>query len=335
MKKKITSIVIALFMAMTAVAAPVSANETASSKTVTINGAKYNKTKTTLLEVPDGTKGTFKIAGGTKVIAKGAFYRCDKITSVYIPKSVKKIQDSAFMFNDSLKKFTVNKSNPYFCAYKGVLYNKKKTVLIKYPDAKGNSYTTPKTVKTINSYAITAIRYEKEPLNVYLSKNVTTLKPWAIYMKDGPTTSVPKNVKKIGEGNFFGTVTYCTKGSTAEKYLKKNELAYATSLDGELALKTTAQGKQKIKISYKPVYSKYADEWDINYDMDHTTGYQIYMKEPGSSKYKLAKTTSKTTCTFKGLKKGKTYQFKVRPYRNMGDSKIYGTFTKAKKVKAK
>ena len=63
-------------------------------------------------------------------------------------------------------------------------------------------------------------------------------------------------------------------------------------------------------------------------------GYVVYMKT-NSGKYKLVKTIKKAKtvkCVLK-LKKGKKYSFKVRAYKLNEGNKVYGTYSKIKKVK--
>ena len=52
---------------------------------------------------------------------------------------------------------------------------------------------------------------------------------------------------------------------------------------------------------------------------------------PGQGKKVITKTTTKTSCTIKKLKKKKTYKIYVRAYNKAG----YGKWSKAKKVTVK
>ncbi len=67
------------------------------------------------------------------------------------------------------------------------------------------------------------------------------------------------------------------------------------------------------------------------------SGYEVYMKT-GKGKYKkvgTVKGASKKTFTKKGLKKNKTYTFKVRAYKGSGKSKAVSRYTAEKTVKMK
>lgn len=65
-----------------------------------------------------------------------------------------------------------------------------------------------------------------------------------------------------------------------------------------------------------------------------TVGYVVYMKT-NSGKFKLVKTIKKAKtvkCVIK-LKKGNKYSFKVRAYKLDGETKVYGAYSKVKKIK--
>jgi hypothetical protein len=64
----------------------------------------------------------------------------------------------------------------------------------------------------------------------------------------------------------------------------------------------------------------------------NATGYAVYMKKPGSS-YKLVKKVSGTTYTAKGLKKKKTYGFKIKAYAKAGKTTLEAGFSAAKSCK--
>ncbi len=95
------------------------------------NGVVFNKNKTRLVVYPQGKK-----------------------DSCYtIPNTVAEIEywgEQGFDGNKHLKSINTNASNPNLTSVNGVLFNKDKTILIRYPEGKdGTSYTIPSTVKTI------------------------------------------------------------------------------------------------------------------------------------------------------------------------------------------
>ena len=58
------------------------------------------------------------------------------------------------------------------------------------------------------------------------------------------------------------------------------------------------------------------------------------MKSP-NGKFKLIKATSSSSYTYKKLTSKKTYQFKVRAYKKVGNKKVYSSYSSTKKVKSK
>ena len=82
-----------------------------------------------------------------------AFYSCQKLASVSIPATVKKIGDRAFQECFELKEIEVDENNANYSSLDGVLYNKKETLLIRYPAGKDEDFTVPNTVTTIGDDA--------------------------------------------------------------------------------------------------------------------------------------------------------------------------------------
>ncbi|MBR4248529.1 MAG: leucine-rich repeat domain-containing protein [Verrucomicrobia bacterium] len=96
------------------------------------NGVLFNKNKTILIQYPIGKEES----------------------SYIIPDSVKEIEVSAFNECSSLTSITVNPSNTKFSSEEGVLFDKDKTTLIKYPIGKEEkSYTIPNSVTKIEDSA--------------------------------------------------------------------------------------------------------------------------------------------------------------------------------------
>lgn len=57
------------------------------------------------------------------------------------------------------------------------------------------------------------------------------------------------------------------------------------------------------------------------------SGYQIYRATSSTDKYSLVSTISGTSYTNTGLTTGKTYYYKVRAYKIVGNSKVYGSYS--------
>ncbi|MBN2864911.1 MAG: leucine-rich repeat domain-containing protein [Thiotrichales bacterium] len=118
------------------------------------------------------------IPNSVTTIEEFAFALCTGLTSIIIPNSVKTIGLKAFEFCNGLTSFGVAVDNSNYSSQDGVLFNKAKTELIKYPSKKaGISYEIPNSVKTVAKYAFD------------ICMGLTSV-------------TIPNSVTTIGEGGF-------------------------------------------------------------------------------------------------------------------------------------
>ena len=90
------------------------------------------------------------LGNGVTSIEDEAFCDCSGLTSITIPDSVTNIGYYAFEGCTGLKSINVASDNDCFSSNNGVLFNKEKTELIKYPEGKSEtSYTIPNSVTSI------------------------------------------------------------------------------------------------------------------------------------------------------------------------------------------
>ena len=89
-----------------------------------------------------------------KEIATGAFSGTS-LTQISIPKSVTKIGGCAFNGCSKLTAITVEEGSKSFSDEDGVLFNKSKSEIVRFPEGKyiEGSYDIPRSVKTVNEYA--------------------------------------------------------------------------------------------------------------------------------------------------------------------------------------
>lgn len=152
-----------------------------------LDGVLFDKNKTNLLLYPDG-----------------------KIGSCIIPNSVISLGLTAFDGCMGLKEFIIDKSNAQFSSVDGVMFNKDKTALIRYPGGKAGSYSIPDTVISINSSAFRSCTVLN---NVIIPSSVTSIRSSAFYGCTGLTSmSIPNSVTQIDSGAFagctgFGSIT--------------------------------------------------------------------------------------------------------------------------------
>ena len=85
-------------------------------------------------------------------IGTQAFAGNNELTTFNLPASVTTIGDQFLGACDKLEKITVDGNNPNFCSVDGVMFNKNKKELWRYPQVKaGTSYTIPSTVEVLKT----------------------------------------------------------------------------------------------------------------------------------------------------------------------------------------
>ena len=141
------------------------------------------------------------IGEGTQIIGSNAFFGCYGLVSVSIPQSVTSIGENAFYACSALVSITVNASNANYSSEDGVLFDKGKTVLIKYPQMKaGTTYTIPDTVVSI---ALNAFLGCSKPTSISIPNNVQSIGEKAFYNCAGVTTvTIGTGVTSIGNQAF-------------------------------------------------------------------------------------------------------------------------------------
>ncbi len=143
--------------------------------------------------------------GGYPVVSMGAaFNSCRRITSIIIPKNVRSISNAGFNGCDNLKSITVDSSNQYYSSEDGVLYNKDKTELIRYPIGKtATEFTIPNSVKSIAEYAFSyCSSYGFK--NITIPNSVTNIGDYA-FRESSLLTSIiiPDSVTSMGYMAFY------------------------------------------------------------------------------------------------------------------------------------
>ena len=136
-------------------------------------------------------------------IGRYAFYGCSGLTSITIPNSVTTIEYLAFRNCTGLTSINVASGNNYYSDNNGVLFNKKKTELIRYPEGKSQtSYTIPDSVTSIGYYAFT---YCTGLTSITIPNSVTSIGYEAFADCTGLTSiTIPNSVTSIGRYAFYG-----------------------------------------------------------------------------------------------------------------------------------
>ena len=190
------------------------------------NGVLFNKKKTELIRYPQGKSQTsYTIPDSVTSIGDWAFDGCTRLTSITIPNSVTSIGDSAFEYCTRLTSITIPDSvtsigdwafdgctgltsinvasdnNNYYSGNNGVLFNKKKTELIRYPQGKSQtSYTIPDSVTSIEDWAFDGCT---RLTSITIGNSVTSIGRKAFQGCTGLTSiTIPNSVTSIEESAF-------------------------------------------------------------------------------------------------------------------------------------
>ena len=136
-------------------------------------------------------------------IGNGAFEDCTGLTSITIPNSVESIGHDAFLGCTGLTSINVARGNNYYSGNNGVLFNKKKTELIRYPEGKSQtSYTIPNSVTSIGEMAFLCCT---GLTSITILDSVTSIGACAFADCTGLTSiTIPDSVTSIGYGTFDG-----------------------------------------------------------------------------------------------------------------------------------
>lgn len=220
------------------------------------DGILFNKDKTELIRYPEEKEGEsynipdsvtaiaddafrgcdrlkdISIPSGLERIGAGAFILCYSLDSVHIPESVTEIGPEAFTTCSLLREFEVAQGNAFYTSQDGVLFNKDKTVLIRYPEAKADqTYCIPESVIIVEASAFSGNQFLS---TVTIPDGVTTLGASAFHGDDALTSIVlPESVTDLGAYAFFGcralTSVTISNGITA---LEVSTFGRCTSLTG-------------------------------------------------------------------------------------------------------
>lgn len=186
------------------------------------------------------------------------------ISSITIPARVSYIDETAFSESYSLETIIVDITNPYYSSSHGVLFNKDKTKILRYPIAnKFPTYNVPEGVTEIGRAFSNCKNLEK----VYLPDGVTKIDDSAfedsgitsITLPDGlknigryafnyciflKTITIPDSVTNIGSGAFNNTEWYDNKPDKSVIYAGKIAYKYK----GEMPANTKLVIKDGTKI---------------------------------------------------------------------------------------
>ncbi|MCM1364028.1 MAG: leucine-rich repeat protein [Ruminococcus sp.] len=144
---------------------------------------------------------SINIIYGVTYVGAFAFYGCNNLRSIKIPKSLQHIKWDAFTDCCNLANIFIEDDNNIYLSDNGVLFNYDKSTLIKYPQGKTFiEYIVPNTVKMIGSGAF---KDNSTLVSVILPDSITNIGTSAFYScRNLSSITIPRTVKKIGRNAF-------------------------------------------------------------------------------------------------------------------------------------
>ena len=216
------------------------------------------------------------------------------------------------------------------------------TATVKITGVEAEGYTgTKKVTFKIRPAKVTAkvtnVKYNQQKVTW---KKVTGATSYKVYRS---TTGKSGSFKLVKTVKASADRVYNSKNLKPGKmYYYKVKAVRAQKVNGKT---TNYNGIEAAAVKLKPVLYKGSIKSLKNTSSKAATikwagtngahGYKIYRSATGKSgSFKLVKTTKLVkTYTDKNLKKGKTYYYKVRAYRNVDGKVVYGAYSDAKAVK--
>ncbi len=135
-------------------------------------------------------------------LSSSAFDNCNAITDFFVGGNINNFENNNILSSKTLVNITVSENNQYFSSKDGVLFNKEKTTLIRYPIAKADTnYTVPDTVTEISNSAFSKV---KAIQNVTIPDRVLQIGRYAFnYCENLEYVHMSKSTNTIGEYAFW------------------------------------------------------------------------------------------------------------------------------------
>ena len=196
--------------------------EIPSSLTIIRDNTFHNCRSLTNITIPEGVtsigeyafKGcssltSIEIPSSVTSIGSWAFNSCQSLTNIKIPERVMSIGHGAFYECRSLTGINVEENNQNYCSEDGVLFNKDKTKIIRYPEGKhGSQYVIPNSVTSIGDYAFWMC---SSLTSIEVPSSVTSIESGAFRECSRLTSiEIPSSVTSIKDQAFY----FCTRLTT-------------------------------------------------------------------------------------------------------------------------
>lgn len=337
------------------------------------DGVLFDKNKTKLIQYPIGNKRiAYDIPNGVKSFGDCAFDSCSTLKNITIPDSVTSIGWGVFSGSTSLTNIDVSENNLNYSSYEGVLFNKNKTELIKYPIGnERTSYNIPAGVINFGDVFSDC----KNLVNITIPNSVTNIGVGAFWQcANLASITITNSVTSIGNYAFYdcknlkdiyyyGTQSEWNNisvGSNNEYFINAT-IHFSSAPTPTPAPAPTptpspaptpaptqpiATPNATVKAVSKPKSAKFKKvksakkavsvEWK---KVSGVKGYQIQVatdkKFKKNKKTATVKKQKTTKVTIKKLKAKKKYYVRIRTYKTVNGKKVYSSWSKVKTVKTK
>lgn len=337
------------------------------------DGVLFDKNKTKLIQYPIGNKRiAYDIPNGVKSFGDCAFDSCSTLKNITIPDSVTSIGWGVFSGSTSLTNIDVSENNLNYSSYEGVLFNKNKTELIKYPIGnERTSYNIPAGVinfgdvfsdcknlvnitipNSVTNIGVGAFWQCANLASITITNSVTSIGNYAFYdcknLKDiyyYGTQSEWNNIS-VGSNNeyFINATIHFSSAPTptpAPAPTPTPSPAPTPAPTQPIAtpnatVKAVSKPKSAKFKKVKPAKKAVSVEWK---KVSGVKGYQIQVatdkKFKKNKKTATVKKQKTTKVTIKKLKAKKKYYVRIRTYKTVKGKKVYSSWSKVKTVKTK
>lgn len=337
------------------------------------DGVLFDKNKTKLIQYPIGNKRiAYDIPNGVKSFGDCAFDSCSTLKNITIPDSVTSIGWGVFSGSESLTNIDVSENNLNYSSYEGVLFNKNKTELIKYPIGnERTSYNIPAGVinfgdvfsdcknlvnitipNSVTNIGIGAFWQCANLASITITNSVTSIGNYAFYdcknLKDiyyYGTQSEWNNISVGSNNEYFinATIHFSsaptptpTPAPTPTPSPAPTPAPTQPIATPNATVKAVSKPKstsiKKLKAAKKAV----SVEWK---KVSGVKGYQVQVatdkKFKKNKKTATVKKQKTTKVTIKKLKAKKKYYVRIRTYKTVKGKKVYSSWSKVKTVKTK
>ena len=282
---------------------------------------------------------TLELPESLTKIGDNAFNVMLELKSIYVPDSVTEIGEDAFANINALTMYTTNETAIAYANEQNLSYKEasreefEADIEMNNPDTPDNpdepdTPEDPDTPDNPDTSALTPVNQTITAANKFtkyigqsFALNAKAKTPLTYVSSNKSVATVTSAGKVTVKG--YGTCKITINAAGTDSY---NAAKKVITINGRLA-KPTLKGKNYSKKKVKLTWSK----------VSGATGYLLYVKYPGQSKYKLAvkKSAKVKGVTHKKLAKGKTYCYKVRAYKRIGKKTVYSAYSKVIKVKVK